>query len=53
MQPNNAVQPERPRQLPDQVLLTNDFIHFVIHVAAKSNGGPCEVCKQSGPIRYA
>ena len=34
-------------------VVTDDFVHFVIHVAANSSGAHCEMCRMSGPIRYA
>jgi hypothetical protein len=34
-------------------VLTNDFVHFVVHIAANSTGLRCEMCGTKGPIRYA
>jgi hypothetical protein len=32
---------------------TGDFVHFVIHLAARASGERCALCTAEGPLLYA
>lgn len=33
-------------------IATDDFVHFVVHFAARARGRQCEMCMDERPIRY-
>lgn len=37
----------------DGRIVTDDFVHFVVHFAAHTRGGRCDMCMDDRPIRYS
>lgn len=37
----------------DSRIVTDDFVHFVVHFAAHARGSRCDMCADDRPIRYS
>lgn len=37
----------------DGRIVTDDFVHFVVHFAAQARGSRCDMCADDRPIRYS
>lgn len=41
------------RTAEDSRIVTDDFVHFVVHFAANAIGNRCDMCTDERPIRYS